>query len=101
MLKLAQCELIIASGEARKTVKQSAKASGEANMVLSNLVSAYKANLASCEAKRVSPSLNALPALGKAKAQYSAKVQACKPKALPHSAKKALFKGGFVDTIKR
>ena len=57
--KLAQFELIIASGEASKSVKQSAKAFGKANRVVSNPVSAYKANLPSCEAKRTSPSLNA------------------------------------------
>jgi len=42
---------------------------GEANKVFNNLITAYKANLASCKAKRALPSLNALPALCKAKAR--------------------------------
>ena len=81
--KLAQCENIIASGEAINTVKESTSASGEANKVPNNPISEF------CEAKGASPSLNAFSALGKSKAQCSVKVQACKDKALPLSAKKA------------
>ena len=63
--------------------------SDEAIKVFNNPLTAYKAKLASCKAKKTSHSLSALNACGKAKAQCSAKFQACKAIALLCSAKKA------------
>jgi len=79
----------LASGETCMTVLQSVAASDEANKVFNNPITAYKAKLASCEAKKASLSLNALQDHGKAKAQCSAKFQDCKAIVLLRSAKKA------------